>query len=287
MKSSWMLVAGFMFACMGVFVKLGAPYFSSTELVFYRSIFGLVVIWGLTRTQQISLTTSHFKAHFWRGISGFAALMLFFYSIVRLPLATAVTLHYTAPLFLAALLTVVLKERPQWSLIVALLLGFVGVTLLLQPTFQEGKLMAGGLGLFAGFLSAVAYLNIKKLGLLGEPEWRVVFYFTLICTVGSGLFMIAGERHAITMANLWILLGLSVTATLAQLALTRAYHTGKTLVVANLAYSTVVFASLLGFVLWGEALSWLSWGAILLIVISGLLAVKVTPRISASAVALD
>lgn len=273
-----MLVAGLLFACMGVFVKLGAEFFTSTELVFYRSLFGLVVILALVRLRWRSLITAHPWAHLWRGVSGFAALMLFFYSISRLPLATAVTLHYTAPLFLALLLTLVLRERPHFPLIAALILGFIGVILLLRPTLQEGKFVAGALGLFAGFLSGVAYLNIKKLGTLGEPEWRVVFYFTVVCTLGSGLFMATSELHAITIENLWILGGLGVTATLAQLALTRAYHTGKTLVVANLAYSTVIFASLLGVLLWQETLSMLSWLAIALIIISGILAVRATPR---------
>ena len=273
-----MLVAGLLFACMGVFVKLGAEFFTSTELVFYRSLFGLVVILALVRLRWRSLISEYPWVHLWRGVSGFAALMLFFYSISRLPLATAVTLHYTAPLFLALLLTLVLRERPHFPLIVALILGFIGVILLLRPTLQEGRFAAGALGLFAGFLSGVAYLNIKKLGTLGEPEWRVVFYFTVVCTLGSGLFMATSELHAITLQNLWILGGLGVTATLAQLALTRAYHTGKTLVVANLAYSTVIFASLLGVLLWEETLSILSWVAIALIIISGILAVRATPR---------
>lgn len=283
MKSSWMLVAGLLFACMGVFVKLGAEFFTSTELVFYRSLFGLVVILALVRLRWRSLISEYPWVHLWRGVSGFAALMLFFYSISRLPLATAVTLHYTAPLFLALLLTLVLRERPHFPLIVALILGFIGVILLLRPTLQEGRFAAGALGLFAGFLSGVAYLNIKKLGTLGEPEWRVVFYFTVVCTLGSGLFMATSELHAITLQNLWILGGLGVTATLAQLALTRAYHTGKTLVVANLAYSTVIFASLLGVLLWEETLSILSWVAIALIIISGILAVRATPRPAAPA----
>ena len=124
MKSGWMVVAGFLFALMGVFVKLGAKHFSSAELVFYRSLIGLVVIYAIVRQQGLSLSTPHRRMHIWRGLSGFFALMMFFYAIGALPLASAITLNYTSPLFLALLLTVVLKQKPQWWLIGALIVGF-------------------------------------------------------------------------------------------------------------------------------------------------------------------
>jgi len=91
--SLWMLVAGLLFGCMGVFVKLGAVYFSHIELVFYRSFFGLLLVYLILRQQHISVVTQHWRAHLWRGISGTVALALFFYCITVLPLATAVTLN--------------------------------------------------------------------------------------------------------------------------------------------------------------------------------------------------
>jgi drug/metabolite transporter (DMT)-like permease len=269
MKSGWMVVAGFLFALMGVFVKLGARHFSPAELVFYRSLIGLVVIYAIVRHQKLSLATPYRRMHVWRGLSGFFALMLFFYAISALPLASAITLNYTSPLWLALLLTLILKQRPQWWLIGALVVGFCGVVLLLNPRFDGQDFLPRLLGLGSGMLAGVAYLNVKQLGAAGEPEWRVVFYFTLVCTVGAGLWMLVHEFHAITWDTLPILLGLGTTATLAQLAMTRAYRMGNALVVASLAYSTVVFASLFGIVLWGETLGPASWAAIGLIVVSG------------------
>ncbi len=271
MKSGWMVVAGFLFGLMGVFVKLGSQHFSSAELVFYRSLIGLVVIFGIVRAQGLSLATPHVASHVWRGLSGFFALMLFFYAISALPLATAITLNYTSPLFLALLLTLWLKEKPHWQLIGAILLGFVGVVLLLRPNLHAEQLIAGLMGLTSGFLAGIAYLNVKQLGALGEPEWRVVFYFTLICTIGAGAWMLIHQFHALSWRTLPILLGLGTTATLAQLAMTRAYRVGKTLVVGSLAYSTVIFASLFGILFWDEWLSPLSWLGIGLIVSSGVL----------------
>jgi drug/metabolite transporter (DMT)-like permease len=273
-----MVVAGFLFGCMGVFVKFGAASFSSAELVFYRSLFGLFAIALIIKTQGLSIATPRWKAHLWRGLSGFAALMLFFYAIGELPLATAITLNYTAPLFLAFLSTLILKEKPHLPLILAILLGFAGVALLLRPTLHHDQLAAGLMGLTSGFLAAIAYLNVKQLGQMGEPEWRVVFYFTLICTIGGGLWMLVHTFHPITPRNFLLLLGLGTTATLAQLAMTRAYREGDTLEVGSLAYSTVVFASLWGILLWQEILSPTSWLGIALIILSGVLATRIAPR---------
>src|SRR4030066_234616 len=254
MKSSWMLVAGFLFGCMGVFVKLGAAHFSYIELVFYRSFFGLLLVYGIMRQQHVGIATRHWRNHLWRGLSGSVALALFFYCITVLPLATAVTLNYTTPLFLTLLTMLVFKDRFHLPLTIAIGVGFCGVVLLLHPTLQQDQLLPGLLGLISGFLAGVAYLNVKQLALIGEPAARVVFYFSLIATVGSGAWMLFDQVHAITLPDLAILLGLGSTATFAQLAMTYAHRVGNTLVVSSLAYSTIVFASLFGILLWNEVL---------------------------------
>src|SRR5574340_1779265 len=278
MKSSWMLVAGLLFGLMGVFVKLGAPYFSHVELVLYRSLFGLLMVYGIMRHQRISIATRHWRAHLWRVISGSVALALYFYCITVLPLATAVTLNYTAPLFLTLFTMLVFKDRFHLPLTAAIMLGFCGVVLLLQPTLEREQLLPGLLGLISGFLAGVAYLNVKQLAMIGEPDTRTVFYFSLTATLGSGVLILFNTAHAITLEGFAILLGLGSSATLAQLAMTRAYRTGRTLVVGSLAYSTIVFASLFGMLLWGETLSPGSWLGMAFIIASGVLSLRLSPR---------
>ena len=273
-----MLVAGFLFGWMGVFVKLGAEYFSHIELVFYRSFLGLLMIYAVIHQQGLSLSTHHLKQHLWRGVSGTIALMLYFYCITVLPLATAVTLNYTAPLYLSILTILAFKEHFRPALSSAILLGFCGVILLLHPTLAQNQLIPGLIGLISGLLAGIAYLNVKQLGLRGEPEWRVVFYFSLIAAISSGIGMLLGTVHPITVPGLFILLGLSSTATLAQLAMTRAYRTGKTLVAGSLSYSTVIFASIFGMILWGEALPLMGWIGMGLIIAGGVLSLKLSPK---------
>ena len=121
-------------------------------------------------------------------------------------------------------------------------------------------------------------LNVRELGRSGEPEWRIVFYFSLIATLISGAAMLFGNIHPVTLQSLPILLGLGSSATLAQLALTRAYCTGKTLVASSLSYSAVVFATIFGILLWHETLSLSSWLGMALIIASGVASLKLAPR---------
>ncbi len=279
MGALWMLVAGFLFGCMGVFAKIGAQDYSSMELVFYRSFVGLLVVYAVIRQQRGSIATAYPLGHLWRGISGTLALMLFFYCIAVLPLATAVTLNYTSALFLALLVVLVFKERFHAPLSFAIALGFIGVMLLLHPTMERNQMGAGLIGLISGFLAGVALLNVRQLAVKGEPELRVVFYFSLIATIGSGAIVLLGDIHGVGLRNLPILLGMGASATFAQLAMTRAYGTGKTLVVGGLSYSTVVFASLFGILFWGETLSLSGWAGIVLIVTGGVLCLKLSPRL--------
>jgi drug/metabolite transporter (DMT)-like permease len=278
MKSTWMLVAAALFGVMGVLVKIASPDFSSAELVFYRSLFGLVSVYLIillrTRTVVAALATSHWQAHVRRAFSGFAALVLFFYAVAHLPLPTAVTLNYTAPLFLAALTTLWLGERQTKGLAFAVVLGFIGVVILLRPRMANEDDWALWMGLASGMLAAVAYMNVRALGRLGEPEWRIVFYFALISTLGAAVSMLWYGAHWPTLSRVPLLLAIGITATLAQLAMTRAYRLGNTLVVGSLAYATVGFSVLYGMLFFHDSLSGQSWGGIGLILVAGLFATR-------------
>lgn len=273
-----MLVAAALFALMGVLVKHASATFSPAELVFYRSAFGLIAIWIViavsNRALFAPLATRHLQSHFWRGLSGFVALVLFFYALARLPLATAVTLNYTAPLFLAALSAWWLRERHGRHLVGAVLLGFAGIVLLLQPQVRDQAWLPALAGLASGMLAAVAYVNVKQLGRLGEAEWRVVFYFTLLSTAGGALWMLFAGFQRPQPQDWPVLIGIGVTATLAQLALTRAYHRGRTLTVGSLAYTTVGFSALYGVLLFGERLPALAWVGMGVVAVAGVWAVR-------------
>ena len=279
MTSSWMIVAGFMFAAMGVFVKLGADHFDAAELAFYRNFVGLLFVAVLVAINKGSLKTKHAGAHFMRGLVGSISLIGYFYAMTQLPLATAQTLNYTSPIFLAIATVVVLGERFNAWLIAAIALGFAGVGLLLQPTFHGGKEAAALIGLFSGVFSAWAYLSVRTLGKLGEPDWRVVFWFTVIGSALCAAWQLSTSSfHALRLDTVWMVLGVGMTGTLAQLAMTRAYRTGNTLVVGALSYSTLVFGAFLAFAVRHETLQPLEWAGMAVIVMSGILAMRVEKK---------
>lgn len=262
------------FAIMSALVKIGAQKFSAAELVFYRSLFGLLSIWLFICMQKLPLATPYIGKHMSRALVGFTSLVLFFYAIAHLPLATAITLNYTSPLFLALFMPFLLHEKPRRILLLALVIGFIGVSLLLKPTIDQDSWFAGLLGLLSGIGAALAYVHVKQLGKVNEPDWRTVFYFTLVSTVGAGIWMLFDSFQNITWQDLLILSGLGLSATIAQLALTRAYRTGDTLVVASLAYVTILLASLFGILWWNEHLSFDAWLAIGLIILSGMISIR-------------
>ncbi len=271
MQSLWMLVASFLFACMGVCVKYAAVTHSAVEITFYRSFISLILMYGLVRLRGVSLVTPHWRWQISRGAVGFSALFAYFYAITLLPLATAVTLNYTSAIFLAIYLALA-GMRMRVGILGALVVGLVGVVLLLRPTLHADQLIGGLIGLGSGVLAGMAYFSVRELGARGEPETRTVFYFSLVSSVCAGIWLIFSELHTVDLKSGLLILGVASFATVAQLAMTRAYTRGRTMMSAALAYSTVIFSSLFGALFWGELLDASAWLAIGLIILSGVAA---------------
>jgi len=270
MQALWMIVASLLFACMGVCVKLGAEKFSAGELVFYRGVISMLIMVALAGFQQTSLRTSHWRLHATRSLAGSVAILFNFYAMAVLPLATAVTLNYTSPIFIVILLLVWFHERLRWQAGASVMLGFVGVAVLLQPSLQQEQWLGAGAGLFSGLLASLSYLSVRELGRAGEPDVRTIFWFSIVATlIGLPWVLYHGIAH-IDFSGFLLLCGVGGCAAFAQLAMTRAYRLGRTVVAANLSYSSVIFASLFGIALWQEHLAPSSWIAIALIIASSI-----------------
>lgn len=271
--SLWMVVGAICFATMGILVKKAELRFGfhAYELVFWRVLVATVVLGGHITLTQKSLKTAHFKAHFWRSMAGTISLLMFFYGIVHLPLATAVTFSYTSAIFLAILSVIILKERPSTPTWLALILGLFGIALILQPSVLNNGIWPSLIGLASGTIAGYAYLQVRELSLLGEPSWRIVFYFSLIALIGSGLMSAWIGWTALTCAMLPILLGIGISALLGQLAMTHAYKVGKKFMVASLSYLVVVISTLYGVIHLAEPIGMLAMTGIVLVIISGIL----------------
>jgi len=272
MSALWMLAASLVFASMGVCVKLGAAKFSVAELVFYRGLISCLLLFVYIRASGRSVATPHWRAHLTRGAAGFIALVTYFAAISLIPLATAVTLGYTSPLFLTLMLAFWLREPVRPLIFLTIVTGLAGVALLLQPSLNSGQLSGALLALGSGVTSAIAYLNVRRLGELGEPEWRTVFYFSLVVALGGLAWALASlPFHSIDAEGAWLLAGVGGFGGLGQLCMTRAYMHGRTVVTASLSYSAVIFASVFGIWIWDERLPLIAWLGIAVIVAGGAL----------------
>ena len=279
MQALWMVLASFLFASMGVCVKLASSNFNAFELVLYRGLVGMVFMVLIVQARGSGLRTRFPGMQAWRSLIGVISLVAWFYAIAYLPLATAVTLNYMSSIWVAAFLiggALLYTRGPmqprQGLLMLTVLTGFGGVVMILRPTLEQNQLFAGLIGLMSGLLAALAYIQVTALGRVGEPEERTVFYFALGSALGGGIgVMFTGLSEWNWEAAVW-LLPIGVLASIAQWCMTRAYSQGPTLVAANLQYSGIVFAALYSLLLFGDQIPLLGWLGMVVIVVSGVVA---------------
>ena len=293
MQALWMVLAAFLFASMGVCVKIASAHFNAAELVCYRGLIGIVILWLLARSQRVTLVTRYPGMHAWRSLVGVASLGAWFYAIAHLPLATAMTLNYMSSVWIAAFLVggTLLAWRPsaasprpafQGPLVLTVLTGFVGVVMMLRPSLDQNQAFAGLIGLMSGMTAAFAYMQVVALSRLGEPESRTGLHFAVGPAVAGGLaLLLTGTSAWPGWPALW-LLPIGVLAAGGQLCMTRAYASAKTqrgtLVVANLQYSGIVFAAIYSVALFGDQIPPLGWVGMALIVGSGIVATVLRAR---------
>lgn len=268
--SLWMLGASVAFALMAVAVKLAAQHgVPLAQTLFYRGVISVAMMAIYMRFAGVEYRTPHWRAHFQRGSAGFLGMIAYFGGITLLPLAAAVTLNYTSPLFLASMLLIRHRERPPPAMVAAMGAGFAGILLLLRPTYHSSQWLGVTLALASAVTAAIAALNIRSLGRLDEPISRTVAYFAFFTTVGSLPWYLTTDLTAIDAAGVACVVAVGVLATLGQVLLTLAYQRGHTLLVSLLGYSQVIFTTLIGMALWQDHPGPGSWLAIALIVASG------------------
>jgi drug/metabolite transporter (DMT)-like permease len=256
---------------MGAFIKTAALTLPNEIIVFLRNLFGLLILVLWLRPRVGNLRTRRWRGHLLRAAFGLSAMYCFFYAIAHLPLAEAMLLNYSTPLFIPLIAWIWLGERPSRGVWAAVVLGFAGVSLILKPGF--GLLSHTGLvGLLAGLLAALAMTNIRRISDT-EPVTRIVLYFALLGTLVSALPLFWAWQTP-SWRDLALMLGAGLFATLGQLWLTRAYSLAPAARVGSLVYSAVVFAALLGWVLWDERPDGYSALGILLVIVAGMLATR-------------
>lgn len=249
------LGASALFTVAAALVKAVAPVIPLAELVFFRSFVAFVALLPLMRGQGgwSALRTRRPWSHLGRILAGLAGMFGAFYGYATLPLATVTALGFSMPLFLTALSGPLLGERVGWVRGGAVLAGFAGVLVMVQPWQGAGGLPLGPVLVVAGGVAAwaLAMISIRRMGQAGERNLTIVLLFSLASSVLSGL---AAAPVWVTPAG-WqwgALLGVGVLSAGAQLLMTEGYRSGEATMLAPFEYGAIVYATLLGLVIWGE-----------------------------------
>ena len=282
-----MVLASLFFSTMSVCVKFAATHFNTFELGCYRGAIGTLIMAVICQRKGMSLKTPVPQMHLWRSVVGVTSLAAWFYAIAYLPLATAMTLNYMSGVWVAAFLVgstiwagSLQNAKQQMPVALTVLVGFVGVVMILRPTFEQNQWLAGLIGVSSGVIAAMAYLQVAALGREGEPVERTVFYFSLGAAVSGAVCMLFTGTSEWVWPHAWLLLPMGILAALGQWCMTRAYNDGATMVVANLQYSGIVFSALFGMLLFGDQIPLIGWAGIMVIVMSAIAATVLRSRIA-------
>lgn len=266
-----MLISTLLFASMTALVKVAVATISIPEIILFRNLPSVLALYVFAYMTGKTTRTPHWPLHSVRCFVGVAGMGFGFYAIRELPLATAATLDYTAPLFLVTA-HLLLCRRVGRLEIVAVIIGFGGVLLLLRPTLAADQVIPFASGLLGGGCAAVAYKFLRRLGEVGEPAWRIVFVYAVAGVLGAFLAIPFAEPSEYSMLSVAALVAIGATGLGAQLTMTHAFRTGPTSLLATLQYTTIIFSVCFGVLFWGEKPTAESLFGLTLIVVSGLFA---------------
>lgn len=249
-----MLVAGVFFTLMNFGVKY-LDNIPAIEIVFFRSLVSLVISAIMIKQLGLSFLGNNKLILFLRGFFGVVALSLYFFTLQKLPFASAVTIMQLSPIFTTILAIFILKEvvkAPQWLFF---LVSFVGVALIkgFNPDIPLKYFM---LALLSSFVSALAYNMIRKLKDHDHPL-VVVFYFPLVALPFAGILTYFQWVQP-TWFELMILLGIGVATQIAQVNMTKAMQLEELGKVSIVRYLTVIYAIFIGAVFFKEVYNWIT-----------------------------
>jgi len=280
-----MLLASLSFAVMGGFAKVVSQVLPPVEVTFFRNVFGVALVGFAIYKTPLKQIGGRPLLLLFRGTMGFVALLAYFYIIAYIPLGEAVTYNKTSPLFVAIFAYMFLNEKLSPLSIVAIIVGFIGISFISMPTegsFTFNKYTV--LGIFSGLGAALAYTSIRELRQYYDTR-AIVMSFMGVGTIAPVLLMIATPyvdvpqsldfmfaEFVMPEGIIWLyvlIMGLSATAS--QILMTKAYELTKAGIVGTISYSNIVFALIIGIALGDPIPTPLKFLGIILVISAGLL----------------
>lgn len=265
-----MLIAGILFSLMNVSVKL-IPHIPAIEIILFRSVFSFFLTYLFLKKNRVPVLGNNKKLLILRGVSGSVGLIAFFYTLQRIPLASAVTINYLAPIFTTILGIFIVKEKVKISQFFYFAISFVGVIIIegFDPRISTLDLI---IGLIASLGMGFAYNIIRKLKTTENPL-VIMLYFPLITTPVAALI----SYFIWVSPQGWdwvILLAIGFLTQFAQYFMTLAYQNAQLSKVASLSYLTIIYALGFGFFIFGETFNIMAYVGMAFVLLGVLLNLK-------------
>ncbi len=279
-----MLGSALISALNGALTKMLSEDISALEIVFFRNLIGIFIILYALKHTPPKLTGGKIHLLFTRGMFGFMAMILFFYTITVIPLGEAITLNKTSPFFVTILAFFLLREHLSIKTAIALCVGFSGVVLIAKP-FGMDFSSAHILGVLGGFFAAAAYTTIKKIKDIYDSRVIVLSFVSVGTLLPALLFVLAPyvtvpdaiaflfPKFIVPMTwKVWFLITLmALISTLSQWFLTKAYSAKNLSIVGVVSYTNIPFALGFGWLLGDTFPDLFSFVGIVLIIFGGVL----------------
>ncbi len=251
----FMLIATFTFTLMKVGVKL-VPHIPAIEIILFRSIISLVISAVTLRAQKVSVWGNNKPILISRGVAGAIALFLYFTLIQQIPLATASTLQYLAPVFTSIMGIILLKERVRKIQWVFFSISFAGI-LMVQGFDTRIDLVHLIMGVAASLFMGLAYNFIRMLK-TSEHPLVIIFYFPLVTTPIASV--VSYFQWVTPQGWDWvILLGIGLLTQMAQYLMTKSYQSEEVNKVSILNYIGLIYSLGFGFFLFGETFNFMTY----------------------------
>lgn len=259
------------FSVMNVLIKLSEQHGANlAELLFFRQSFALipVTMWIAAGPGLASIRTQRFSAHLSRTALGLTSMSFIFSTFLLLPLPEATTLQFTLPIFATILGALILREPTGWHRWSAVACGFLGVVIVAQP--GTGHMASLGVlsGLTGAALSAGVSILLRQISKTESPA-TIVFWFSALSVPPTAIgIAIYGAAHP---WETWALLAcVGLTGGVAQLLMTGALSAAPVSVVVPMDYTGLVWASLYGWMIFGDVPTPATWIGAPIIIASGL-----------------
>lgn len=269
-----MLAAVGMFALMDAALKLLSAHYPPFQVAALRGLSSLplVLAWALATVGPVALLRVRWPLHLMRGVLGITMMASFVFALKRLPLSTAYSIFFVAPLLITALSVPILGERVgprRWT---AIAIGLLGVLVVLRPTGEGVFTLAGLAVLLAATGYAVSAITVRVLARTDSNQAMVVWLLALMA-LGAGALALP-QWVPLRMQDAWLIAGIGVAGSIGQYTITEAFRLGEASLIAPLEYTALVWGVALDLALWGVLPDSVTWLGAAIIIASGLYLIR-------------